>query len=106
VTSFPEVVCADEYAESTGPSPSFKVIFIFVCVDGHCGGQAKCVFSLLFLRGSNCLTIISGTKMICHKYAYNPERIMSMFMMISGESAVVCLVNRIMSSYDLALCPL
>ena len=89
MTSCPEVVCGGEYAESIGPSPPFKVIFVFVCVDGHCGGQAKCVFSL-FLRGSICLTIISGTKTMCHKYAYNPERVITMFMMLSGESAVVC----------------
>jgi hypothetical protein len=48
VTSFPEVVCGGEYAESIGPSPFFKVIFIVMCVDGHCGGQAKCVFSPFF----------------------------------------------------------
>lgn len=86
MTSCPEVVCGGEYAESIEPSLPFK---FFVCVDGHCGGQAKCVFSP-FLRGSNCLTIISGTKMMCHKHAYNPERVISMFMMLSGESAVVC----------------
>lgn len=80
MTSCPEVVCSGEYADSIGPSPSFEVIFIFMCVDGHCWGEAKCVFSL-FLRGSNCLTVISGTKMICHKHAYNPERVVSMFMM-------------------------
>ena len=40
VTSCPEVVCGGEYAESIGPSPPFKVICVFVCVDGHCGGGA------------------------------------------------------------------
>ena len=48
MTTCPEVVCGGEYAESIGPWPSCKVIFIFMWVDGHCGGQTKCVFSLFF----------------------------------------------------------
>jgi hypothetical protein len=59
-----------------------------MCLDVYRGDQVKCTFSLI-VCGSKCLTIISGTKVIHHKHAYNPERVISMFMMSPGESAVV-----------------